>query len=127
MAWQSALRADLQSFAPLGDGYTPGTTEVSMQDYWKGRENEEADKAKVMFTLVNLDLRTLQQTYFFVIFEYNGDKVRRKSACRSATRQRGDKLIYVSSYLSLPAHVVSEEYHIFCTIYWMNKADVVLI
>ena len=70
--------------------------EVSTAEYWKGREDEAADRATVPGAVAYLDLKTLQQTYFFIIFEYKGDVVRRRSACRSATGQKGTKMHYVS-------------------------------
>ena len=49
---------------------------------WQGREHVAADRAEVAGAIAHLDLKSLQQTYVFVIYKYAGDVIRRKDACR---------------------------------------------
>ena len=70
--------------------------EMTIADYWKDKTDDAADRAELIHATVTLRTDNLKQVYFFIIYEYKGDLIRRKNICRTAVARQGHKAGYVS-------------------------------
>ena len=70
-------------------------------DAWMGLQDQEPIGARLSKAIAYIDMKTLQQTYLFLVDEYGNGVIRRKSACRYTTSKRGDRGNFYVSFLFL--------------------------